>query len=551
MSVPGLERSHTGPSKEFDHSINLVDATTTTDGANDDVPSSPDSESATKVDSNTPLSRQRTKASLRKQLATRKYAKYRRESEDGGDVEPRPETVDEENGPESSATSTGQKIKRKQTRLREKVPFRSQKTHHHHHHHRPGDNTFIDVLYENQRGMFLCGIPLYSANSLLNFDPAEWQNASFQDSPVDIRDAQLPDPSWRWAWRTWYVDMSHDVDESGWEYSFTFGSKFSWHGNHPWFHSFVRRRRWLRKRVKVHGVLSEKRESRGFREAHKLNTDYFTIHAAKRDRSRDSSGDRTVTLRSSAVNSLWDETDDDDAFEEISDISTLLTAIKKARVDREKIMSVYRFVKQAGDEVVYLAENINPIMDDLVHQTSRRQLQHYLLRALDEATKACDSPDSDSEEKEAQKCKVDNLIKAVDATGIHVNDQDYWSDLKARTQAKDSASPIDQTDHLDADRSVDIASKDEAREHIEAEGDVGDEIKGISEEAEVSVAPRIRRPGTEMEMEKEKEKEGNDDGDDDDKQKADDAEEEQERKTRGEEEGQVKSVDKGKGKEIA
>jgi hypothetical protein len=37
------------------------------------------------------------------------------------------------------------------------------------------------------------------------------------------------------------------VDEEGWEYSFFFRG-FVWHGTSPWFHSFVRRRRWIRLR---------------------------------------------------------------------------------------------------------------------------------------------------------------------------------------------------------------------------------------------------------------------------------------------------------------
>lgn len=101
----------------------------------------------------------------------------------------------------------------------------------------------IDVLYENQRGAWLCGLPLFSSASLLNFDPPAWRNGLGQASPVSVVDAQTPDPSWRWAWPTWYVDMSADVDEEGWQYSFMFRQKTSWHGSHPWFHSFVRRRR--------------------------------------------------------------------------------------------------------------------------------------------------------------------------------------------------------------------------------------------------------------------------------------------------------------------
>ena len=74
-------------------------------------------------------------------------------------------------------------------------------------------NTTLEILYENQRGFFLLGKPHYSASTLLPRDPAPWQNAHFRSSPVDIRNAQLPDPAnWEWVWRGWFVDMGRDVD---------------------------------------------------------------------------------------------------------------------------------------------------------------------------------------------------------------------------------------------------------------------------------------------------------------------------------------------------
>src|ERR1700753_615986 len=71
----------------------------------------------------------------------------------------------------------------------------------------------IDILYENQRGTFLCGLPFFSSASLLNFDPPPWVTETHAPSAVDITNAQVPDPSWEWDWKTWYVDMSRDVDE--------------------------------------------------------------------------------------------------------------------------------------------------------------------------------------------------------------------------------------------------------------------------------------------------------------------------------------------------
>jgi hypothetical protein len=65
----------------------------------------------------------------------------------------------------------------------------------------------IDVLYENQRGWFVFGIPLFSSKALWNFrvDPAPWVDSKFRPSAVNITNAQVPDPSWMWDWKSWYV----------------------------------------------------------------------------------------------------------------------------------------------------------------------------------------------------------------------------------------------------------------------------------------------------------------------------------------------------------
>ncbi|KAK9462831.1 uncharacterized protein V1516DRAFT_671243 [Lipomyces oligophaga] len=107
-----------------------------------------------------------------------------------------------------------------------------------------------DILYENQRGFFFFGEPLFSSQSLVQIDPPSWQDLENQYSPVDILTAAVPDPSWEWAWHTWYIDMAYDVDSQGWSYAFYFRSR-NWHGSHNWFTSFVRRRRWIRKRQRV------------------------------------------------------------------------------------------------------------------------------------------------------------------------------------------------------------------------------------------------------------------------------------------------------------
>ncbi|ORY00642.1 hypothetical protein K493DRAFT_298801 [Basidiobolus meristosporus CBS 931.73] len=86
----------------------------------------------------------------------------------------------------------------------------------------------VEVLYENQRGLWICGTPHFSHRMLNPFDSAPWTDKFQRFSPVDIHSAQLPDPSWDWADPYWYIDSSGDIDEEGWEYAFMFGSN-SWH----------------------------------------------------------------------------------------------------------------------------------------------------------------------------------------------------------------------------------------------------------------------------------------------------------------------------------
>ncbi|TKY85124.1 hypothetical protein EX895_006204 [Sporisorium graminicola] len=84
----------------------------------------------------------------------------------------------------------------------------------------------FDVLYENQRGLLVFGIPKFSPRTLFQWDPSPWTFASGKKSAYNIANAQLPDPSWEWAYSEWLIDMTGDVDEAGWQYSGNFGRRF-------------------------------------------------------------------------------------------------------------------------------------------------------------------------------------------------------------------------------------------------------------------------------------------------------------------------------------
>ncbi|EPS29718.1 hypothetical protein PDE_04668 [Penicillium oxalicum 114-2] len=287
----------------------------------------------------------------------------------------------------------------------------------------------LDILYENQRGWFFFGIPLYSHSSLLNFDPPAWMTQDKRPSAVNITNAQVPDPSWEWAWRTWYVDMSGDVDEQGWQYAFSFTTS-KWHGTHPWFHSFVRRRRWVRLRTKA--LERRHRGQSGFEQAHMLNEDYFTIHSSKaRGREQSLAGlSRVGTGFLSRVGTAEEEPQ----TEEISDIPSLLRAMKQTSIDRERIDALKKFVNDGGEELYYLADKVPQIMTMFLFQASRWQVITYFNKTIYDLHRRISS--STSEDKDKLERKRDSLIRAVEAGKQHVTGPDVLADDQSNAAAQ-------------------------------------------------------------------------------------------------------------------
>jgi hypothetical protein len=448
----------------YDHEIDLVDTTVS------DAPAEP-----TRTRTRSPsgswrkigIARVPTRSSVKHSYNKRKYAKYQehRYNKSSG---PAGQGEDQPASPRSPPNETTEAVdfahQQSEARPRSRSPRKK-----HHHHHKP--EYAIDVLYENQRGSFFFGIPLYSHSSLLNFDPSAWVNKEYKDSPVNITNAQVPDPTWEWAWKTWYVDMSYDVDEEGWQYSFSFGKGTAWHGTHPWFHSFVRRRRWLRKRMKRTTAEPGAPKASNLSAAHRLTAEYFTIHP-KRDRSR-SPG----SLRPESYASIVPATEFEEPPEDIKDIATLLKSLRLATIDRAKIDLVKRFVISApADELSYLGTHIPDVMSHLVFQNSRRQLLLYLRRSADEAREHRGEPVKDSQQR------IDNLLAAIDEAEKEIAGLEYWSDRKHVLKTADE----DTTEREDTKRQsiapiFDASSAPHTERKLEPAGD----IRGISKEAEV------------------------------------------------------------------
>ncbi|KAL9085808.1 MAG: hypothetical protein Q9165_007440 [Trypethelium subeluteriae] len=494
--------------------------------------------------------KERATGSLKTELTRRKYAKY----QEGRDSEPSTRSIK----PESSKSGTFATVPEQQPLSAESAQadteqqgFRIDK-----HLYRRGRNQIhqgkkqisqivkgrraarkepdadivVDILYENQRGTFLFGVPFFSSNSLLQLDPKAWQTCDPTDhrspsdtvidqpktqpspsansksphqkrahqpllrpSPVDITNAQVPDPCWEWGWPSWYVDMAHDVDEEGWEYSFSFGTppyrSYGWHGSQkPWWHAFVRRRRWIRMRRRQHahradgsivgGETGVKSEREGHR-VHTSNSEYFTV------RSSGNKGETGSLAQTSAIGGWFpqhegEETED----EEITDISALMKKLKKAAIDREKIGAVKRFLKDSGEDVYYLAEYVSPrptslgslraithlshqmpqIMTLLVFQTSRRHLLALLMHTIASAShhrstqhstpnsptspQYATSPTSPASpasptshstsspqphlgpESPAEKHYIDSLLAAARVADREIRNLEFWSDIK-------------------------------------------------------------------------------------------------------------------------
>lgn len=298
--------------------------------------------------------------------------------------------------------------------------------------------TAIDILYENERGGFLCGIPLFSGAALGNLDPPPWTNANHKPSPTDIKTATPPDPSWQWAWPEWRVnhDSEIDADKDGWEYSFMFSKKFSWHGPR-WWNSFVRRRAWIRRRVKKTAGY----ENRG--DPHLLNPEYFSVEAASKPQHPALSGPSSVADGASRTSQCFMHEEDAvvTAATEIETLEVLMPMLRRLRIDREKLDAVENYLEHATDELLTLQDHMHEIMSVFVFQASRRLLLTRLMNIHDDAAEKLKQQQRPGDKQKAPvgtednlQRKVDNLAAAVKHADEEVRRLEYWSDVKSMAE---------------------------------------------------------------------------------------------------------------------
>lgn len=414
-----------------------------------------------------------TRDSVKNELQKRKYAKWQRERLNVSNTESRSHSLSRATTKNTTATDHQSLGKEgvDDVNILDIAPVQTEATDNLKAEDNPEPNSELEVLYENQRGWFLFGIPFYSSRSLLQFDPPAWVNKDLRESLVNITNAQLPDPSWEWAWPTWYVDMSDDVDEEGWQYSFSFLPKFGWHGTHPWFHSYVRRRRWVRLRVKKkYTRLKNGVDQTDFHMAHLLNEDYFTIHSQTLASVEPSIAPPTATNvpSSSYIRRDLGGSPERHVEDNIDNIPRLLEVIKNAIVDREKIEALRKFLGQGGEELFYLPDKVPEVLGLFVFRTSRWQFLKLLQDALDDVELE-NAPDAEKKEVDALDRRRNNISRIIDAVKKEVSDSDIFDISK---------------ENVEGLRDFELQKAYESS-HSKGKERLWTEIKGIPEEAAV------------------------------------------------------------------
>ncbi|RWA10811.1 hypothetical protein EKO27_g4280 [Xylaria grammica] len=303
--------------------------------------------------------------------------------------------------------------------------------------------TEIDILYENQRGGFLCGIPLFSSAALGNLDPPAWTNFAHKPSPTDIHTAQVPDPSWQWAWPEWHINHDEQIqtDGDGWEYSFMFSSKFSWHSP-KWYNSFVRRRAWIRRRIKINiGYQAADEDA--------MNPGYFTVLAKQRElspfatvneverTSMDRQSRRSQGASRRSRERSRGDTDSTPVSLEIKTTEDLMAILRRSRIDREKLEAVENYINNCTDDLLRLQDYMHEIMSMFVFQASRKTLLAQLTQLHDDVTSKT------SKGKSAETPKAENLCGAIKHADEEVRRLEYWSDIKGMAENGEAVHAVD------------------------------------------------------------------------------------------------------------
>ncbi|RKF56439.1 Meiotically up-regulated gene 65 protein [Erysiphe neolycopersici] len=288
----------------------------------------------------------------------------------------------------------------------------------------------VDVLYENQRGGVCFGKLLFSARALGNLDPTPWTNIAKKPSATDITNSQPPDPSWEWVGKQWSIYPTEDSDE-GWEYSFAFHGRFSWH-RCKWWNSFVRRRAWVRRRVR-------KKDTSDSNDQYTFNSDYFTVIPVKFNHGDLASSVSGINIYESYL-SFGRHKIEDEHQKYISDFKTLEKVMKASRIDREITEAIENFIQNGKEDFLYLKDQIHEIMRLYIFRASRRVLIFVVLRQLRLALESCqDSSGSENKDKGERIKLLDSAIKAAEEES---KIYEFWSEKKKISSPDNKLLPI-------------------------------------------------------------------------------------------------------------
>jgi hypothetical protein len=89
-----------------------------------------------------------------------------------------------------------------------------------------------------------------------------------------------------------------------------------------------------------------------------LTEDYFTIHSSK-GHSRELSSASLSKLASGYLSRATTKVVEDAFPEEIGDIPTLMYALRRTSIDREKVDVLRKFIQEGGEELYYLNDKVS------------------------------------------------------------------------------------------------------------------------------------------------------------------------------------------------
>jgi hypothetical protein len=168
-----------------------------------------------------------------------------------------------------------------------------------------------------------------------------------------------------------------------------------------------------------------------------LNTDYFTVRPAS-DAKRLSQASLSASLSPSKLsNSRTSSIDPVEETIEIENAETLLSVLKAARIDREKLEAMDNYL-EFGTDLAQLQHEMHEVMSLFVFQTSRKILLSRLTQIYDETTQQLEQ--KDNAHLRERKVALEAAIKHADEETRKLA---YWSDIKQMAENGETEGAVD------------------------------------------------------------------------------------------------------------